>query len=677
MFGEASVCFQYFQQLPDLFFNPQKRLFVGYLLIALFFAVLWLVCFEKLQIRQALSRCFSKTVWWSRSSRLDYQLVLINRLFLLLISPYLLAQLTVASALFYSLHEWLPTRPQFLHAWSDISVGVLFTVVFFIVDDFSRYYVHRLMHRWPILWAFHKVHHSAETLTPLTVLRTHPVEGIVFSLRTALVQAVMIASFIFFFGERVNLVTVLGASFITFVFNILGSNLRHSHIALRYPRFLEKWFFSPAQHHIHHSVDEKHHDKNFGVVLSVWDRLGNSFMHSQKDEELTFGVLGEQHHTIAQVYLNPIKESFTIVLSKIKSLYFYFLVCREKIMNKKVHRLIGVAVIGTVFSALFFSGQVIAAGEVSVYSARKEALIKPILKTFTEETGIKVNLITGKADALLTRLRLEGKASPADVFITVDVGRLQRAKAAGVLQPAESDVLEKRIPENLRDNDNIWFGLSHRARPIFYAKSKVKPAELSTYEALADKKWQGRICFRSSNSVYNQSQVASMMEATGAKATEQWVKAVVGNFARSPSGGDTDQLKAVAVGVCDITIANTYYYGRLINSDNASDREVAEKVGLFWPNQKDRGTHVNVSGAGVTKYASNKANAIRLIEFLASDKAQNWYAAVNNEFPVVPGVASSPTLVSWGEFKQDAVNLSKLGELNRAAVQLMDRGGWK
>ncbi len=346
-------------------------------------------------------------------------------------------------------------------------------------------------------------------------------------------------------------------------------------------------------------------------------------------------------------------------------------------MKKSVVSFLNIALISTLASTLLPIATASAEGKVYVYSARKEALIKPVLDVFSEQTGIKVNLITGKADALLTRLRLEGRASLADVFITVDAGRLQRAKAAGVLQPIESNFLNSTIPSHLRDKDAIWFGLSQRARPIFYAKDKVKPEELSTYEALADNKWAGRICFRSSNSVYNQSQVASMMEATGVEKTEQWVKQVINHLARSPAGGDTDQLKAVAAGVCDITIANTYYYGRLINSDKASDQEVASKVGLFWPNQNDRGTHVNVSGAGVTKHAKNKDNAIKLIEFLASDEAQQWYAAVNNEFPVVPSVALSPTLAAWGEFKQDSVNLSKLGELNRAAVELMDRGGWK
>lgn len=324
-----------------------------------------------------------------------------------------------------------------------------------------------------------------------------------------------------------------------------------------------------------------------------------------------------------------------------------------------------------------FSISASAVEEVNVYSARKEALIKPVLETFTQETGIEVNLVTGKADALLSRLRLEGNASPADVFITVDAGRLYRAKAAGVLQPIESEMLEQNVPDHLQDVDNQWFGLSFRARPIFYAADRVDPAELSTYEALADDKWQGRVCMRSSNNVYNQSLVASMLEAEGEEATLSWLKTLVSNFAKPPAGGDTDQLKSVAVGVCDVTVANTYYFGRLINSDSAKDREVAGKVKIFWPNQNDRGTHVNVSGAGVTKHARHKANAIKLIEFLSSTEAQEWYSAVNNEYPVVPGVEIAPTLQAWGEFKADAVELSKLGKNNRAAVELMDKAGWR
>lgn len=314
---------------------------------------------------------------------------------------------------------------------------------------------------------------------------------------------------------------------------------------------------------------------------------------------------------------------------------------------------------------------------VNIYSARKEALILPLLERFREQTGIDFRLVTGKADGLLKRLEIEGQASPADVFITVDAGRLQRATEAGLLQPVASKLLEERIPSQLRDRDNHWFGLSQRARVIFYVRDRVDPAELSTYEALADKKWQGRICMRSSDNIYNQSLVASMIEAHGIERTEAWARDLVGNFARKPAGGDTDQLLAAAAGLCDIAVANTYYYGRLVDSDDAREREAASRLGLFWPNQDGRGAHVNVSGAGVTRHSKHREAAVKLLEFLVSDASQAWYAEVNDEYPVVAGVKIPQTLQSFGSFKSDSLNLTLLGENNRAAVQLMDRAGWR
>lgn len=317
------------------------------------------------------------------------------------------------------------------------------------------------------------------------------------------------------------------------------------------------------------------------------------------------------------------------------------------------------------------------ADEVNVYSARKEALILPLLERFEADTGIGFKLITAKADALLKRLEAEGQSSPADVFITVDAGRLQRAKDAGVLRTLDSEVLNQRIPASMRDEDNTWFGLSQRARVIFYVKDKVDPSELSTYEALTDPKWKGRICIRSSGNIYNQSLVASMIESNGVEATENWARGLVANFARKPAGGDTDQLRAAAAGLCDIAIANTYYFGRLVDSDKEADQKVAERLGVFWPNQDDRGSHINVSGAGVAKHAPHPQAAQRLIEYLAGAEAQAWYAEVNNEYPVAPDAEISATLKSWGEFKADSVNLTRLGENNRAAVELMDRAGWR
>ena len=326
-----------------------------------------------------------------------------------------------------------------------------------------------------------------------------------------------------------------------------------------------------------------------------------------------------------------------------------------------------------------FSSAVIGNDEkvVNVYSARQEALILPLLERFEAETGIDVKLVTGKADALLKRLETEGRSTPADLFITTDAGRLQRAKDAGVLQSVDSAVLRERIPAKLRDRDNQWFGLSQRARVIFYAKDRVDPGELSTYEALTEPRWQGRICIRSSGNIYNQSLVASMIASLGVEATEAWARGLVANFARKPAGGDTDQLRAAAAGLCDIAIANTYYFGRLVNSDKAKDRQVAEKLGIFWPNQDGRGAHVNVSGAGVTKHARHRDNAVRLLEYLSNAESQAWYAEVNNEYPVVPGAEISETLRNFGDFSADSLNLTRLGENNRAAVELMDRAGWR
>jgi iron(III) transport system substrate-binding protein len=317
------------------------------------------------------------------------------------------------------------------------------------------------------------------------------------------------------------------------------------------------------------------------------------------------------------------------------------------------------------------------ATEVNVYSARKEALIKPLLDQFTQESGIKVNLVTGKADALLKRLKSEGANSPADLFITTDAGRLHRAKAANVLQPISSEALNTAIPSNYRDPEGYWHGLSVRARVITYIKDKVDPKKLSSYEDLADSQWKGRICIRGSGNIYNQSLVASMIEAKGQAATQTWADGFVANFARQPKGGDRDQVKAAAAGVCDIAIINTYYLGAMINGKDDAQKAAAAKVALFWPNQDNRGAHVNISGAGVTMAAKHKAEAIQLLEFLANEKSQGWYASVNHEYPVRTGVEWSDTLKAWGTFKADTVNLSVLGQNNPTAVRIMDKAGWK
>lgn len=328
-------------------------------------------------------------------------------------------------------------------------------------------------------------------------------------------------------------------------------------------------------------------------------------------------------------------------------------------------------------STLALAHPVAAAEEVNLYSARQEALIKPLLDRFTEQTGIKVNLVSAKDDALIKRLESEGRNSRADLLLTADAGRLYRARELGVLAPLQSAVLEQRVPASYRDPEGHWFGLSLRARPILYVRGKVDPAELSSYAALTDPRWKGRICIRSSDNIYNQSLVAAMIATRGEAETEAWARGLVANFARPPQGGDRDQIKAAAAGQCDIAIANTYYLAAILNDANAAERDSAAALGVFWPDQDGHGVHVNVSGIGLTTAARNTEQARKLMEFLVGDEAQRWYAETNHEYPVVAGVEPSATLKAWGTFKADAVNLSELGRYNADAVRLMDRVGWK
>ncbi len=313
----------------------------------------------------------------------------------------------------------------------------------------------------------------------------------------------------------------------------------------------------------------------------------------------------------------------------------------------------------------------------NIYSARHYQTDERLYENFTEATGIEINRIEGKDDALIERLKSEGRNSPADLLITVDAGRLWRADEAGLFQPVDSDVLKDRIPENLRHPDGHWFGFSTRARVIFYNKETVDPAGLDSYEDLADPKWEGQICIRSSSNIYNLSLLSSIIEASGEEAAEAWAEGVVANMARDPQGGDTDQLRAVAAGECGIAVSNTYYYFRLIRSDDPADNEVAAKLGVIFPNQDGRGSHVNVSGAGVAAHAPHPENAIAFLEYLASEEAQAYFADGNNEFPVSEGVEANEVVASVQGFKIDPVNVSVYGVNQPKAQMIFDRAGWK
>lgn len=318
-----------------------------------------------------------------------------------------------------------------------------------------------------------------------------------------------------------------------------------------------------------------------------------------------------------------------------------------------------------------------AAAVVNVYSGRHYDTDESLYDRFTEETGIQVNIVEGEADELLERIQSEGDRSPADVLITVDAGRLWRAEEAGVFQPVQSEILETNVPENLRQAEGLWFGLTQRARVLVYNPEKVKPEDLSTYEALVEPQWKGRVCTRSSGNIYSQSLLGSMVETQGVEATEAWAKGLVANLAREPEGGDTSQIEAVAAGQCDVAIVNHYYWARLAKSSKPEEKDVAAKTAIFFPNQNDRGTHVNISGAGVLVHAPHRDEAVKFLEFLVSPEAQEAFAQGNNEYPVLAGVPLDPIIAELGDQRFDQVNVSAYGRHNPEVIRIVDRAGWR
>lgn len=314
---------------------------------------------------------------------------------------------------------------------------------------------------------------------------------------------------------------------------------------------------------------------------------------------------------------------------------------------------------------------------VNVYTHRHYESDREIFNLFEEETGIKVKVTNASADELIQKMKMEGAQSPADVLITVDAGRLSRAKDQGLLQSVESEKLVNAIPAHLRDDDNQWFGLTKRARIIAYAKDRVDVGELSTYEDLASEKWRGKILIRSSSNIYNQSLLASIIAHDGEAEAKAWTEGVVANMARPPKGSDRDQIKAVVAGEGDLAVVNSYYIGKMLNSADPEEVATAQKVGLFFPNQEGRGTHVNVSGAGVAAHAPHKENAIRFIEFLISADAQKIFTNANYEYPIPESVEPVSDIRAWGDFVEDDLPLTRLGENNKKAVLTFDEAGWK
>jgi iron(III) transport system substrate-binding protein len=318
-----------------------------------------------------------------------------------------------------------------------------------------------------------------------------------------------------------------------------------------------------------------------------------------------------------------------------------------------------------------------AASELNLYSSRHYDTDEALYANFTKQSGITINRIEAKAEELVERLKAEGANSPADVFITVDAGNLERANVDGLFQPVTSETLTKAIPSYLRHADGSWFGFSKRARVLMIAKDRMKPEDVQTYEGLADPAMKGKVLIRSSSNIYNQSLMGSIIEANGEEAALEWAKGIVANMARAPKGGDTDQIRAVAAGEGDVCVSNTYYLGRLAKSDKPEDKEVFEKVQIVWPNQDGRGAHVNISGGGVARHSKNVDGAVKFLEYLVSEEAQHMFADGNAEYPVVEGVKLPAPLDTFGSFKEDSLDAQKYAALNAKAVEVMDKAGWK
>lgn len=333
---------------------------------------------------------------------------------------------------------------------------------------------------------------------------------------------------------------------------------------------------------------------------------------------------------------------------------------------------------GLVTTCLFTTGLAHASGELNLYSSRHYDTDERLYKNFEEKTGIKINRIEDGADTLIERIKAEGDQSPADILLTVDAGRLWRADEAGLFQPVQSDYLDARIPSWLSHPEGHWYGFSQRIRIIFYDKSKVNPMDITSYESLADPKLKGMVCTRSSGNIYMLSLMASLIDHLGEDAARDWAEGVYSNRARNPSGGDTDQLRGIASGECAVAVSNTYYFARALRTDvSGLDQKALDNIGWVFPNQDSFGAHSNISGAGVIKTAPNKENAIKFLEYLASDEAQQYFSAGNDEYPAVSGVGLSESVAKLGIFRSDTINLSVLGENQPLAQRIYDSVGYK
>lgn len=672
----VELAIEYAEKLLGLFIDPKKRIFLGFLAASGLIGLAFFLFRYKLSPRRAARFLLSPKVWLSPSAKADYRVFALNQAIMMGLAPRLLSKLAIATLLFEYLHIVFAGRPGLAPWVPGWGVAIAFTVTQFLLDDATKYLLHRWLHRWPVLWAFHKVHHSAETLTPFTVFRTHPVEGVLFALRTTLVQAVTVAVFVFFFADRASLATILGANVFLFAFNALGSNLRHSHLKISYGPMIERFLISPVQHQIHHSLAPRHYDKNFGAVLAIWDWMGGSLHRPLKTERLRFGLIqdNDRPHALSTLYAAPLIEAAGCVTTSLKK-GWHSMTKTVSATGLQALRFSLIALMAGLTALLMLNVTRAQGAELNIYSHRQPFLIEPFIEAYTAETGTKINIVYA-SKGLAQRLQAEGELSPADIILTVDIARLSVYADKDLLAPVQSEILTANVPAHLRDPENRWFAFSKRARVLVVSNEIDDAGSLQRYEDLAGDSWEGRICSRPGSHVYNRALIASIIEASGEEAAETWAQGVVDNLARRPQGNDRAQVKAIFEGVCDVAIVNNYYIGKLLASDDPAHQEWGASVSIIFPNQDDRGTHINISGGGVARYSQNKEEAVRFLEFLTSETAQALYGTVNYEYPVNPNVPASDALQAWGSFAEDDMPIARISELAPVAQRIIDRVGW-
>lgn len=625
---------------------------------------------------------FRARYWWNRSTRVDYQIYALNSVLkVLLFIPFLdfgfrFSQWTVQGLLFLNDGEFGGLKAGF--GWL-----LAMTAFSFVFDDFLRFFHHWLMHKVSWLWPYHAVHHSARILTPMTLYRTHPVEAAMAAIRNSLSLGVSTGVFIFLFESRFTLLTFFGVNLFGQVFNFLGSNLRHSHVPLTFG-ILERVFISPKQHQIHHSRAFEDRDKNFGVSLSVWDAMFGSLVFSrERSKTLVFGVDGVFESRLVTIVSSPFGASITSLSTQLQKVGKR---TRELLSKFRIARTLHAiqlnpptgetsemkrSILG-LFSVLFVTGLATQAhADLTIYTDRPTARVQSIADEFTKMTGEKVVIVEEAYGKLLTRLKTEGSASPADIIFVKDLVYLAELSNLGWFQPLNSTVVDQSVAPQMRDPKSFWTAITVRGRTIVYDSTRVQASELKGYEDLAHEKWAGRLCLRTGSSAYNEALVGGLIEVHGAAKATEIVDGWVQNLATDPIPGDTGVLEAIANGVCDVGITNTYYLGQMVAKNPAFP------VKAYFADQTSTGVFGNGTGAGVSVTSKQKDLATKFIELMLTDKFQLEMSSSHFDYPAKQGLLPSTLVKDWGTFKYNDANWTAVGSRAEEARELIKTVGYR